>query len=218
MIFRVSVFVFLGIFFTSCFELIEEVNVNEKGGGKFKLTANFSQSAGTLKKLMLVDTAFGIAIPSQGNIEVKIQEAIQALKKIDGISNVSHTQDFSNFMFSLTYDFSNDSTLNKSFIVIAKVFDKNARLPYIPYKIGKNNFIRKHDSGLSENQKNKLISKFSVGMETAKFITIYRFPKEIKSTSNTNCKVSKSKKVVFNQVKLGELILNPKSVSNTISF
>jgi hypothetical protein len=55
--------------YTSCFEIIEEVNMNEDGTGSFNFTINMSQSKIQINSMFLLDSVNGRPMPKKEDFE-----------------------------------------------------------------------------------------------------------------------------------------------------
>ncbi len=63
------IFVFaLLLICTGCFEIIEEVSLNEDGSGKVTLTLNLSRSKTRINSIMLLDSVNNYEVPSEQEI------------------------------------------------------------------------------------------------------------------------------------------------------
>lgn len=218
MVLRFLTSLFIIITLSSCFEVIEDVTINKNGSGTFKISANFSESSGKIKTCMLLDSMFGIAMPNEVVIQESLFKTVVQLKNTPGISNVIFSKNFEDFIFSISYDFNNETTLNNSFTQIVQVFDKKGILPYQPYTFNTSSFSRNHQRSLTEQQEEKLKKMFGEILKSARYISVYRLPTEVTSCSNITSKISKSKRVVINRILVGDLLLQENSIKNTITF
>ena len=110
---KVSLFLITILFsLSSCFQFIEEITLNANGSGTMKLTLNMSQSKSKLASIMLLDSVNNRKVPSQKDIQNYMTESVDYLKKADGISNVKKSTDLSNYILSLTFDFTDLSKIN----------------------------------------------------------------------------------------------------------
>ena len=95
-----KVIVFLALFsLTGCFEVVEEVTLNEDGSGKVTFNINMSQSKTKLNSIMLMDSINGYKIPKKSDINNAILKIEQHLKNTPGISNINKVVDYKNFIF-----------------------------------------------------------------------------------------------------------------------
>ena len=100
---------------TSCFEILEEINLNKDGTGRITVTANLSKSKSKLASVMLLDSVNGYKVPSKDDINLAIKNAIDHLGKTEGISNIEKSVDFDNYIFSISCDFKSVENVNSIF-------------------------------------------------------------------------------------------------------
>src|SRR5215467_9166472 len=93
-LFPLSFFLLLSL--SSCFQLIEEINLNADGSGDMQLTLNLSQSKSKLASVMLLDSVNGHKIPKDKDIQKFMNETVDYLKKSEGISNIKKSVDMNN--------------------------------------------------------------------------------------------------------------------------
>ncbi len=79
---------------SSCFEFIEEINLNNDGSGVMQLTLNLSQSKSKVASIMLLDSIHHYKVPDKQEIQKKMNEAVAYLRKQNGISDVKDNIDF----------------------------------------------------------------------------------------------------------------------------
>lgn len=203
---------------TGCFEVIEEVNLNEDNSGEFKVTLNLSKSKGQVKSLLSIDTIKGKRIPSIAEIEKAIDDLAKDLEAYPGISNVKTKKNFEDFILSINYTFNTVETLNKSIQYIIEKHTHNR--PNLSktnfYKLEGDTFTRsdEFDFGI-------LMTNFSSDtkvLETSTYTCIYRFPNSIASQSNTDAKTSKSGKASMHKMRAAQLIRHPNLIKNNIKY
>ncbi len=205
-------------FLCSCFQVIEEVNVQENGSGTASLTLNLSASKAKVASLMLLDSAGGYKVPSRQKIQQEIGEVVAYLKKTKGISNVQKKIDFENFIASVSFSFehiSNINNLNQTVLKKLKVnVISNSSYSYEPESgIFQRNYTYAKEAIL---QYNKLKPEARNVFKEASYTSIYRFGKPIASYSNTLGKLSKSKKAIMLNTSVMGLINGKTNISNTI--
>lgn len=211
-------FIFLSVSLTSCFEVIEEVNLNETGGGIFKVTLNLSKSKGEVKKLLALDTLRGAKVPSVEEISHEIDLIVSDLKKIKGISNVQSTKNFDEFILSIEYQFIDVATLNNSIRSVIKkrvVQDEVAidDLVFYTYK----NKVFERDSTFDFKLIMKNLDADIKILETSTYTSIYRFPSQVTSSENGGARISKSGKAVLNKVSAARLVRKHTLIHNKIT-
>src|SRR5690606_16589821 len=78
---------------TSCFDLLEQIDINSQGSGTIKATLNLSKSSTKVASLMKLKEFNGIAIPSETDIRREMAQIVSKLKTTQGISDVQYELD-----------------------------------------------------------------------------------------------------------------------------
>ncbi|SFU27581.1 hypothetical protein SAMN05216480_101227 [Pustulibacterium marinum] len=213
-----SLFILL-ISTSSCFEVIEEVSLNKNGSGTIELTLNLSQSKTKLASVMLLDSVNGHKIPSKTDIEKHVLDLVNDLKSAPGLSNVKHTIDFDNYILSLRCDFKKVENLNN---FAQQVWDKqkvSGQFKSYNYDVSKMLFQRKFDFGNKLKESYSKLSKDDKNVfDNASYTLIYRFENPVKSFSNKNSKLSKSKKALMMKLNANNFIQQNVTIENTIQL
>ncbi|MFI5148323.1 MAG: hypothetical protein ACHQRM_01210 [Bacteroidia bacterium] len=206
----------LPVFLSSCFDLVEELTLHPDGSGTYLFEANLSQSKTKLNALLTLDSMDGIKIPSREMIRKDITKARQVLAASEGISMVNDKINFEDYIFSMQFDFKNITSLNKALLSLRKAFpSKESRSVPAAFKLEGNTFTRLNEyEGRAEIK--KLPPRDSSMLDNAFLTCIYRFDKGIKTSSNTNARISKNGKAVLLKVTVSELLNGKKKLSNTI--
>lgn len=204
---------------TSCFEILEEVSLNEDGSGTFKLTLNLSQSKTKLKSVMLMDKVNGHKVPSKEEVKTEITKACTVAKTVDGISNVTNQIDFENFIFSLSCNFKNINSLNKLVYELRKSKEKK-ETPFekhYEYNSTTKEFKRNFDF-IWQNEFNKLQKNDKEVFDGANYIAVYRFQKEVNTSSNKEAQLSPNKKNVMLRIKASDVISKKSTLKNQLKL
>ena len=208
---------------TSCFEILEEINLNENGSGSMLVTFNLSKSKTKLASIMLLDSVNGYKVPSKDDINLALKDAENHLKTIKGITNIKKTADYQNYIFTLSCDFDKVASLDAVFQDLIKQQNKKEKTNFntsnFSYNSDTNNFQRlfSYDSNIKKSFY-KLKGEDRKIFNDASYTSIYRFKNSVKSVSNTSAKVSPNKKAVLLKIDAMSLILGEKSVANTIQL
>ena len=209
--------------FTSCFEILEELNLNADGSGNMLVTFNLSKSKSKIASLMLLDSVNGYKVPSKQDISSALKEAKDHLKTIGGISNIKTTTDYDNYIFTISCDFASTDNLDSVFRDLISQHNKKSKTNFnttnFSYSKSTNAFKRlfSYDDSIKRNF-NKLNNEDRKIFEDANYTSIYRFENDVKQVSNTNAKIAPNKKAVFLKVDLMSLILGKKNITNTIQL
>lgn len=203
----------------SCFEILEEVDMNGDGSGKMTMTINLSQSKSKVASIMLMDSINGHKVPSKAEIQQNINDLSAKLKNISGISNVKTTTDFTNYIASVSFSFSDVSILNKASKQILTAYKlKVEEVPVYSYDKGTKTFGYEYENIGSQKAYNKMKAVDKEVFKNATYTNIYRFQSTIQKNSNTQAKISKSQKAVMQKVAILDLINNKTNMSNQIKL
>ncbi len=211
-------FLVLSLCLTSCFEVIEEVSLNDTGGGIFKITLNLSKSKGEVKKLLALDTLRGARVPSIAEISHEIDLVVQDLKQIKGITKVVSSKDFDELILSIEYQFVDVVTLNHSIREILKkrTVKADVDIDHMVFYTYKNKTFERDSSFDFKIIMKNLDSDIKI-LETSTYTSIYRFPTPVITSENNDAKVSKSGKAVLNRVSAARLVRKHHLIHNKIT-
>lgn len=211
------IFLIITFSYTSCFEIVEEVNLNDDGTGSFSFTVNMSQSRIQVNSIMLLDSINGRPLPKIEDFKKAIRRLEYELKKDSAISEIKITENWEDYIFSITGNFQNIDALNKAIKNINTIFTPKGYTAelYDNFKYENNIFERLYSYNLI-NEYNTLSQKDKTAFKNAKYTTVYRFNSPVKSYSNQNALKSKSGKAIMLKVNVRELVTNKKSIKNTI--
>lgn len=212
--------VLICILFSSCFQVIEEIDLLQNGTGKMTITLNLSQSKAKVASILKMKTVNGRAVPSEAAIKNKVNKAAQTIRQINGISNVKTSTDFNNYIAVISFDFADVSNLNSVSKKIFSEYDiKAANAASYSYNKSNKVFSKKYiHSAETRKAYNALSNADKKVFENATYTSIYRFGNTVGSQSNSAAKVSKSGKAVMQQNTVLSIINAQTNLSNTIKL
>lgn len=208
---------FFAILLSGCFEMVEEVTYKDADSGDYLLTMNCSKSKVKLKTLMTLDSFLGVKIPSQARMNAYFNAIANAARKTQGITKVTTTRDFENFIFTFSCSFDKTENLNKVINEAAKSCSRK-KIPHLNvFGMSSTAFSRYQtpNDSISKRLRNNPNLNLLAG---ATVVSIYRFTKEVKSVSNSKAKISPNKKAVMLKQDITDIISTPSIFSNTITF
>lgn len=205
-------FVLLSIFFllSSCFQITEKIKHNKDQSGDYSLVIDFSDSWLKMKSAIMLQEVDGVSIPNEEEIKLKLAKFKAEASKIKGISQVSTSHDFSNYVFKVNFSYNSIESLNK---VLNTIHKKNT---ISHFKETNESFERMASYPLPKNLTKNDDKKED--LLKANITAVYTFDKEIVAIQNPNCKLSKSKKTVFLKHNIWSVLNNNKLMNNSISF
>jgi hypothetical protein len=205
---------------TGCFEIVEDITVHADGTGTFSYTVNMSQSKAQLDGIMKLDSTEGYRVPRKSSIMADIETAKKTLNNLKGISAVSSTADWMNYIFNIKFNFNSVQTLNTSLEALSEQFTSDhKRIPEASdnfFWTGKA-FERKSHYD-AKTMAPKLGQKDKDILRKATYTCIYRFDTDVQSCSNTDAQISKNGKSVMLRLNMLQLAQGEKSMINAIKL
>jgi hypothetical protein len=209
------ILIFIALTLVSCFEVIEDITVHRNGSGTYKFIVNLSQSKNQIDKIRTQDSILHFKVPTTAMADAKINEVKNKLKSIEGISNVTITQDHTNYIYHLSCDFKNVTSLNNAILNVWKTYDKKAPAALSLYSYENGIFKRnttvselEHITQLAGSQERELLQK-------ANYTVICRFDTTIAISNSMNYSLSPSKKATLYKKDVWSTIAD-KGISNNI--
>lgn len=208
---------------SSCFDILEEINFNKDGSGTLLITLNMSKSKTKLASIMLLDSINGYRVPSENDIHISINDIVSHLKKTNGISNIKQTKDFKNYIFSVSCDFANITSLNAIGSELIKEQNRRGKTNFsatnFAYNATEKVFERKfsYDPSIKKSF-DYLKSEDKKIFNEANYTSIYRFEESIKNASNNTAKIAPSKKAIMLRVNAIDFIQGKATIQNKIKL
>lgn len=215
---KILLFSFLAIFFTSCFEIVEEVNMKSNGAGQMVVTVNMSESKEDLKGYMDSGEVNGMNLPNQNELNSYLKQIETTLESVNGMSNASASADFNEFIFTFAADFTSVKAMNVAVNKLTKELSRGMIAIDNKYEYTNGQFTRSFGTMISAEDYDKLPMMQRFVLESARMVSVYTFSKSVKKMTNQNAELSADDKVVKFKSTLGDIAKGTKSVHNTISF
>jgi hypothetical protein len=200
------------VIMNSCIEIDEKISVNADGSGRFEFSIDMGSLASAMNSQ---NTAIDVSMIEK--IKQVFAGAQTNLKGADGIANVKSVSDDKNGKFSVGFDFSRSSALNKAIYKLVGQ-DKKMLFPSL-FKISKHNF-RKKDlcPYIQKAFKNKASGSLNEMLYSLiNYNCTYIFPSDVKKARNIKSKFSDTKTVTMSFT-LQELIKGDFNAGNDITF
>jgi hypothetical protein len=185
-----AILLFIALTMASCFEIIEDVTVHKNGSGTYKFIVNLSQSKNQIDKIRTQDSILHFKVPTTAMADA-------------------------NYIYHLSCDFKNVTSLNTAILSIWKTYDKKAPAAFSLYTYENNVFKRNttvteldHITQLAGPQERELLQK-------ANYTVICRFDTTIAVSNTMNYSLSASKKATLYKKDVWSTIAD-KGISNNI--
>jgi hypothetical protein len=207
-------------FLTSCFDFIEDINLNANGSGTIKATLNLSKSSTKVASLMKLKSVNGIQVPTKEKIRKETEDMIRILKNTAGISQVQYSLDFNNYIATVSCNFASVNALNDFSKAVGTHF-KSALGTHnsYTYNAKTGTFTRTYSYSPALSKEYARISEADRKyFNDAYYTQIIRFDKTVKSQQHAAAKVSSSAKAVLLKLKATDLVSGKASLANTITL
>lgn len=210
---------FLLLLLTSCFDIVDKVNVKADGTGEYTVILNASKSKTRLASISKMETVNGKKVPKKSEIESKINEAARIFKATPGISNVKTTMDFDNYIIKLSCNFKKIENINAG---LEQLKAKNIVGKMIPTQIYSQNLAKKSFTRNKINTFKSDYDKMSTAdreiFTNARYTSILQFENPISSQTNNSYSISPNKKALKLEANVLDFILQKKQIQNNILF
>lgn len=204
---------------TSCFDILDKVNMKADGSGEYTLILNASKSKTRLASISKMETINGRKVPKRPEIEAKVNEAANIFKSTPGISNVKTSMDFDNYIIKLSCNFSKIENINAG---LERLKARNIIGKMIPTQIYNQNLAKKvfirNKVNTFKSEYDKMSRADREIFNEARYVSILQFENAVKSQSNTTYSISPNRKAVKLEANIIDLILQKKQLQNNILF
>ncbi|MGK6342440.1 hypothetical protein ACMGDK_09385 [Chryseobacterium sp. DT-3] len=204
---------------TSCFDILDKVNVKTDGTGEYTIILNASKSKTRLASISKMETINGKKVPKKGEIENKINEAARIFKATPGISNVKTSIDFDNYIIKLSCNFKKIENINTG---LEQLKAKNILGKMVPTQIYSQNLQKK---SFTRNKVNTFKADYDkMGkadkevFNNARYTSVMQFENPVKSQTNSTYLLAPNKKALKLEADILDLIFQKKQLQNTILF
>lgn len=205
------------ISFSSCLEIVEEIDLDDDGSGKAMYTINLSQSKIKLAAALKLDSINGKKTPSIDEINNIIISTANSIQSQEGIKSCDYRNNFDDFIFELNISFENINSLNYA-LKNVPYWDKSDWKPTKEfYQHSKNSFSKNSEEYDLNGASNK-ISEYKTELEQGFHTFILRGNRNIISKEGANARISGNKTAVMQRTNLFELLSNPQNLSLNINF
>ncbi|MCU7614435.1 hypothetical protein N0B16_08285 [Chryseobacterium sp. GMJ5] len=205
------------LFLTSCFDILDKVNIKADGSGEYTLILNASKSKTRLASISKMETINGKKVPKRSEIEGKINEAARIFKGVPGISNVKTAMDFDNYIIKLSCSFKKIENINAGLeqLKAKNIVGKMVPMQIYSHNIEKKAFVR-NKINTFKNDYDKLSKADKEIFNDAKYISVLQFENPVRSQTNTSYILSPNRKALKLEGNILDFILQKKQIQNTI--
>ena len=190
-------FLLTPLFFISCLDVVEEIELNKTKGGKAIYTINLSQSKIKLNTLMKLDSIDGHRIPKQYEIEREIAAAVQELRSKKGITGASYELNKTEYIYSLEVDFLSINELDQAIRTLS-YWKKSDWKPLEAFYIQKERRFIKHVPQVHVKEKDLgEVEKRKESLKLGSYTFILRNEGEVSTDNPKDLRISGNKKAAL---------------------
>lgn len=215
---RIVLYLFPLLFLTSCFEVVEELDLKRDDSGTFRYTINLSQSKLELNTALKLDTFMGVKIPSESYLRGQMTKANTLISGTEGIRKASYTADFDNYIFIYNIQFDSLKALDKALENTYYTMSNNKKNLFNDKFLMPKNILKRESNIDSLGLFKKMNSSKKGALKEATYTCVYRFEDKVKNVSNKNARTSPNGKAVMLRCNVKSLLNNEITLRNNITL
>jgi hypothetical protein len=204
--------------FTSCIEIWDDLTLNNDGSGTLRYKINLSESKVKVNSILALDSLDGKPVPSKTEISAKINEFVRILDAQVGISNVLVEENYTDFIFKFSCDFSSVRNLQDGIkLSIAQISNEKLTTAADQFWLSwdGNTLVRSIPSYVTQQIKNYKLED-AEQLKEGVYTSIARFERPVASFENKLGTLSKNQMAVMVRTNTFELKENQHLLDNTI--
>ena len=192
-------FVFCLLIFQSCIEIMDELTIHDDGSGTLKYAINLSSSRVKVNSILALDSLDGKKVPSIDEIKTKVSLFKKTLSLQNGISNISISENYVDFIFKFECDFVSidllQEGLRKSFSLVLN--DKPILVSDFYWLFWDSKVLERSVPSIATNKLNGITENDLSLLKTGTYTSITRFDRGVERFENPLSKLSKDKKALM---------------------
>jgi hypothetical protein len=221
--------------FSSCFDILEEYEFNADGSGKAKIEMDVSKMIAFMEGMSSVMDSTGDGEKSEDAVGEMFSdtEAMDALKKIAGLSNVVNRNNRQKGIIGYTFEFANLEALNNAIVVrgndlgMGKAMgmgsddspetEKDNSIAFVGKKFKRTMDMKMEDNDDDDDETKQATEMAKMMFKDAKYTLRYTFAKDIKKVKgNDAALIGADRKTVTIENSLGDLLEGKATMSTDI--
>lgn len=203
---------------SACIEISDDITLNNNGSGSLRYKINLSSSKVKINSILALDSLDGKPVPSKEQISSKINEFVRILDAQEGISNVLVEENYTDFIFKFSCDFTSINNLQDAIALsIAQISKDKISSPSDQYWLSwdGNKLVRSIPSYITEQIKNYKVQDAQL-LKDGVYTSIARFERPVVSFENKLSTLSKNQMAVMVRTNTLDLKENQHLLDNTI--
>lgn len=210
-------FLLIGLL-SACIEISDDLTLNNDGSGTLRYKINLSASKVKVNSILALDSLDGRPVPSKAQISAKINEFVRILDAQVGISNVLVEENYTDFIFKFSCDFSSIRNLQDGIkLSIAQISNEKITTVADQFWLSwdGNTLVRSIPSYITQQIKNYKLEDEEL-LKEGMYTSIARFERPVASFENKLGTLSKNQMAVMVRTNTFELKENQHLLDNTI--
>ena len=202
----------------SCIEISDDLTLNNDGSGTLRYKINLSASKVKVNSILALDSLDGKPVPSKAQISAKINEFVRILDAQVGISNVLVEENYTDFIFKFSCDFSSIRNLQDGVkLSITQISNEKITAAADQFWLSwdGNTLVRSIPSYITQQIKNYKLEDAEL-LKEGMYTSIARFERPVASFENKLGTLSKNQMAVMVRTNTFELKENQHLLDNTI--
>jgi hypothetical protein len=213
----ILVFLSIGLL-SACIEISDDLTLNNDGSGTLRYKINLSASKVKVNSILALDSLDGKPVPSKAQISAKINEFVRILDAQVGISNVLVEENYTDFIFKFSCDFSSIRNLQDGIkLSITQISNEKITAAADQFWLSwdGNTLVRSIPSYITQQIKNYKLEDAEL-LKEGMYTSIARFERPVASFENKLGTLSKNQMAVMVRTNTFELKENQHLLDNTI--
>jgi hypothetical protein len=203
---------------SACIEISDDLTLNNDGSGTLRYKINLSASKVKVNSILALDSLDGKPVPSKAQISAKINEFVRILDAQVGISNVLVEENYTDFIFKFSCDFSSIRNLQDGIkLSITQISNEKITAAADQFWLSwdGNTLVRSIPSYITQQIKNYKLEDAEL-LKEGMYTSIARFERPVASFENKLGTLSKNQMAVMVRTNTFELKENQHLLDNTI--
>jgi hypothetical protein len=197
---------------------MDDLTIHADGSGTFRYNINLSSNKIKVNSILALDSLDGQKVPKIEDIKEKVQQFIKTLDAQNGISNVKVEENYTDFIFKFSCDFTNVMLLQEGIKETISVMAKEKKTPELDH-----NWISWDGTKLTRSIPTITLSKVKElkqsdieQLKLGTYTSISRFDKTVEKFANPSAVLSKNRQAVMVKTDTYSLKENPAILENVI--
>jgi len=193
-------FLFVLIFsLSSCIEILDDLTIHADGSGTFRYNINLSSNKIKVNSILALDSLDGQKVPKIEDIKEKIQQFIKTLDAQNGISNVKVEENYTDFIFKFSCDFTNVLVLQEGLKETIHSLTKEKKATELDHNwiAWDGNKLTRSTPTITQTKVKEMKQSDLDLLKTGSYTSISRFDSTVEKFTNPAAILSKNKQAVM---------------------